>query len=106
MNLRNRWGTRVDPVPWLVVLALSFTVSFAWGPLYFLALGLSLPAGLLLSTVAFLAAAAASYHRFVHTLRPEFRREVPPEARFRRLLEAALIVAVALIGLTLPLALV
>jgi len=105
MQLRNRWGTPVDPVPWLVIVALSFTVSYAWGPIYFLSLGLSLSAGLVLSTIAFVAATLVSYHRFVLTMRPEVRRELPAQVRFRRLLEASLIGVVVLIGLVLPLTL-
>lgn len=44
--MRNRHGTPVDPVPFLVVSALGFTLSFAFGPIYVMEFGASLPPAL------------------------------------------------------------
>lgn len=98
MKLRNRRGTPVDPVPFLVVAAMAFLVSFSFGPIYCMALGLALEAALVVSTGVFLATTAAAYHRLVRTARPALRGEVPVEARLRRLFYAV-VLGVALIAL-------
>ena len=103
MKLTNRHGTPVDPVPFLVVASLAFLVSFSYGPIYCMALGLSLPPALAVSTLAFCLATSASYHRLVWTARPELRGEIPADQRFRRLVYAALVVGALLALLSLPL---
>jgi hypothetical protein len=103
VRLTNRHGTPVDPVPFLVVAALAFLVSFSYGPIYCMALGLSLPFALAVSTLVFCLAAGASYHRLVWTARPELRGEIPAEKRFRRLVYAALVGGALLALLALPL---
>ena len=103
VQLTNARGRPVDPVPFLVVAALAFLVSFSYGPIYCLELGLSLPAGLGISTGAFSVATGIAYHRLVRRARPDLRGEVPAEYRLRRIVYAAL-VCVALLGLlALPL---
>ena len=101
---RNREGTRVDPVPYLVVTGLAFLGCFSFLPLYLRAAGVDLRAALAGSGVVFASLAALAYHRLVWTARPTLRGEVPPERRLRRVLHAALVVAAVLVGLTLALA--
>jgi hypothetical protein len=100
VKLTNRHGTPVDPVPFLVIASLAFLVSFSYGPIYCMALGLSLPAALAVSGLAFSFATGAAYHRLVRTARPELAGEIPAEQRLRRLFYAT-IVAIALLALLL-----
>jgi low temperature requirement protein LtrA len=102
VKLTNRHGTPVDPVPFLVVAALAFLVSFSCGPIYLLALGLSLPTALAVSGVFFVLATGAAYRRMVLTARPELRGEIPAERRFRRLVYAAVVGVALLALLSLP----
>jgi len=103
MELRNRDGTPVDPVPFLVLAAMAFAVAYAFGPVYFGALGLGLHRALALSTGAFVGATALAFHRFVWTYRPATREEVPASSRFRRLVLAAVAAVLVLLALALPL---
>jgi hypothetical protein len=100
---RNRDGTSVDPVPFFVVASLAFLVAFSFGPVYAVAVGLSLPVGLSLSAGAFLAASAVAYRRLVRRARPALRAEVPPAHRLARLVYGALCLALLFVLLTLPL---
>lgn len=103
MELRNRRGTAVDPVPFFVVATMAFLVSFSYGPIYCQAIGLQGPTVVGVPAGAFLVATAVAYHRLVWTARPDLRGEVPPERRLARLLYAALVGTVILVGLSLPL---
>ncbi|UPW01726.1 hypothetical protein M0R88_06390 [Halorussus gelatinilyticus] len=103
MRPENRRGTPVDPVPFLVVAALGFLGCYSYGPAYLLTVGVELPAALALSTVAFLAATAVAYHRFVWLARPDLRGEVPPDLRLRRLFLGGLAVFGICALLALPL---
>lgn len=103
MQFTNARGRPVDPVPFLVVAALAFLVSFSYGPIYCMELGLSLSAGLGLSAAVFTIASALAYHRLVWRARPDLRGEIAAEDRLRAIVYAAL-VCVALGGLlALPL---
>lgn len=102
MRLRNRRGDPVDPVPFLVVTAMALAVAYAFGPIYCMALGLSLRASLGVATALFLGATAVAYARLVWTYVPEHRETVPAGDRFRRLLYAAVLLALALLALGLP----
>lgn len=102
MGLRNRDGRPVDPVPFGVVTGLALMLALSLGPLYGLAYGLSLPAGLAVSAGVFLATAVAAYHRLVRTARPAARGAATP-LRAQRLLYAGLAFAAVIVGLTLPL---
>jgi len=84
--MRNRHGTPVDPVPFLVVSALGFTLSFAFGPIYVMEFGASLPLALVVAGATTLTTAAVAYHRYVWTERPTLRGEIPAQDRFQRLL--------------------
>jgi|GEM_PF-1941241 len=77
MEVRNRWGTPVDPVPFLVVFGTAFASCYSFGPVYLLAFDVSVPTALGASTVVFALAVAGAYHRLVWTYRPEYREEVP-----------------------------
>lgn len=103
MKVHNRHGTPVDPVPFLVVSLLGFTVSYSYGPGYLLSFGFGIAEALVVSTAVFLAITAASYHRYVWTARPDLRDEFPPDVRFRRLYYAVLIGLGLLALLALPL---
>ena len=100
---RNRDGTRVDPVPFFVVVALAFLLTFSFGPVYAVAVGLSLPVGLSLSAGVFVAVSAAAYVRFVWQARPALRAEISPAQRLTQLLYAALCLGLLLVLLTIPL---
>ncbi|WP_256685392.1 hypothetical protein [Halococcus qingdaonensis] len=102
MKLTNRHGTPVDPVPFLVVSSLAFLMSFSYGPIYLLALGLSLPISITVSTILFVCATGTAYHQMVLTTRPELRGEIPPEQRLRRLVYAAAVLLALLALLSLP----
>jgi hypothetical protein len=103
VRLRNRDGTPVDPVPFLVVVAAAFLVAFSFGPIYAVAVGLSLPVGLSLSAGVFVVVSAGAYVRFVRQARPALRAEIPPDRRLARLLYGALGLALLLVLLSLPL---
>lgn len=103
MQLRNSRGTPVDPVPFLVVTATAFAVSYSYGPLYLMALGMELAAALLTCGAVVAAATAGAYHRYVWRARPDLRGEVPVAARLRRLFYGVLIGVGLLAGLALPL---
>ena len=99
----NRFGTPIDPVPFLVVAALGFLVCYSCGPIYLLSYGVGLSGALVLTTVAFVATTAVAYHRFVWTARPHLREEIPPTLRMRRIGLAVLAVCGLLVLLTIPL---
>lgn len=105
MRLRNRHGSRVDPVPFVVVVGLTFMISLSFGPLYGQALGLSLEAAIAASTVLFAVATVAAYHRQVWTARPELAREVPAAVRAERLFYLIPILASLVVALAIPLVL-
>lgn len=103
MALRNDRGTPVDPVPFIVVAATAFTVSYSYGPLYLMALGVDLPTALLACGVVAGTATVAAYHRYVRRARPDLRAELPVAARLRRFFYGVLLGMVILAGLALPL---
>ena len=100
--MQNRNGTPVDPVPFLVVSALGFTVSFSFGPLYVMEFGASLPLALAVAAAATAATAVAAYYRYVWTERPTLRGEVPAQDRFQRLLYGMLGGFLLVAALALP----
>ena len=103
MALPNRYGTPVDPVPFVVVSGLAFMLSFSFGPLYGLAFGLSLPTALAVSGIAFLLVAALAFYHQVWAARPTGETSVA--LRAEQLLYAALAFAVVVVAATLPLVL-
>ncbi|MFC7156421.1 hypothetical protein ACFQPA_13310 [Halomarina halobia] len=103
MKPSNRRGTPVDPVPFLVVCAFAFLLSFAFGPILSYEYGLRGPLVFVPPTVVFLAAVVVAYYRLVWTARPSLLGEVPAESRLVRLLYAVLVVFLLLGALSLPL---
>lgn len=103
MDVRNRWGTAVDPVPFLVVVFTSFATCYSFGPIYLLTFDVALPNALCATTVVFGGTVAAAYYRLVWTYRPAYREEVPAGARFRRLILATLAAVGIIALLSLPL---
>lgn len=101
--MQNRNGTPVDPVPFLVVTALGFTVSFSFGPIYVMEFGASLPLALAVAAGATGVTAAAAYYRYVWTERPALRGEVPAQDRFQRLLYGVVAGFLLVAALALPL---
>ncbi|WP_101298067.1 hypothetical protein [Halegenticoccus soli] len=103
MNPRNRRGTPVDPVPFLVVTALAFLVSFAFGPMYGRALGFPFSTAFGGSVAAFALLTAVAYYRLIWTARPDLRGEVPAQQRLLRLFYAMALLALLVLLLALPL---
>ncbi|MFP9192963.1 hypothetical protein [Natronosalvus vescus] len=103
MRLRNHEGTPVDPVPFLVVVGLTFMFVLSFGPLYGQALGAGLELSVGVSFALFLAVAFGSYYWQVWTARPETVGVVPASVRAVRLFYLMLVLAVLMIGLAIPL---
>ncbi|MFC4359760.1 hypothetical protein ACFO0N_17585 [Halobium salinum] len=103
MALRNREGTPVDPVPFLVATTLAFLVSFSYGPVYFLTFGLGLAESIVLTGFAFAGCVYGAYRRFVWNALPELRAELDPGLRIRRMVYAAVALCLLLLLLSIPL---
>lgn len=103
MDLTNRWGGAVDPVPFFVVVLTAFATCYSFGPIYLLSFDVDLPLALGASTVAYVAIVGTAYYRMVWTYRPTYREEVPAAARFRRLVLTTLAVTGLLVLLVMPL---
>ena len=105
MELRNRQGTPVDPVPFLVVAGLSFMLLLSFGPLYGQALGTSLEVAIAGSFGLFLAVVALAYYWQVWTARPRavHVQGVPVGIRAERLFYLMIVLAAIVVGLALPL---
>ncbi|WP_135302135.1 hypothetical protein [Haloarcula amylovorans] len=101
--IRNRNGTPVDPVPFLVVSGLGVAVSFSFGPIYVMEFGASLPFSLSIAGLVALGTAAVAYHRYVWTARPELRSEIPADVRLGRLLYGMVVGFFFVVALALPL---
>lgn len=99
MRPSNSDGVPVDPVPFLVVALLAGTVFVAFGPPYLMAFGVALWVAVALSVFAALVATAFAYHRFVWTMNPLSREEVPAAARYLRLLYAIVALVVVVLAL-------
>ena len=103
MHMQNKHGTPVDPVPFFVVVLGAFLVSYSYGPLYLMALGMGLGDSLLACGSVLTVATGVAHHRLVWTARPDLRAEVPAAVRFKRLFYAVLIGVATLALLALPL---
>lgn len=102
MPLRNKHGTPIDPVPFLVVALIGVTVTYSYGPLYLMELGLVLETALVVCTVFAAMVTGVAFHRYVWTARPELRAEVPVEYRLRRLIYGVAIGIAIIVLLSLP----
>jgi len=103
MRLENRWGSRVDAVPFAVVALTGLAICYSFGPVYLLTFGVTVPSALAASTGAYALVVVGAYYWLVWTYRPERRSEVPVGQRFRRLLLAMLAAVGLLVLLALPL---
>ncbi len=102
MRLRNRQGTPVDPVPFLVVVGLSFMLLLSFGPLYGQALGTSLDVAIAVSFGLFLSVSALAYYWQVWTSVPAAVDGVPASVRGERLFYLMGILAAIIVGLAVP----
>ena len=103
MHLRNRHGTPVDPVPFVVVVGLTFMVLLSFGPLYGRELGLALETAIVLSAALFAVAAVVAFYRQVWTFDPETNGTVPSVVRAERLFYLIPILTALIIALAIPL---
>jgi hypothetical protein len=103
LQLRNRRGEPIDPVPFGVSVGLGFMLAFSIGPIYGQAYGISTGASLGWSAGAFLVMTLIAYAQFVHRAPALNAGPLPPGPRFERLLYAAIGFGAVLVGITLPL---
>lgn len=103
MPLRNKHGTPIDPVPFLVVALLGVTVAYSYGPIYLTELGMMLGQALAICTGFAAIVTGWAYHRYIWTARPDLREEVPVDYRLRRLFYGVVIVIAGIVLLSLPL---
>jgi len=103
MEVRNRDGDPVDPVPFLVSVGISGMMTLSLGPLYGLAYGVPVARSVTVSAVVTAAVAAAAFHRLVWIAPPRWVT-IPPKIRFQRLWYLAIGFGLVLLGLTVPLA--
>lgn len=100
---RNRHGTPVDPVPFVVVTGLVTMLAVSFGPVYGISYGLSVSTSLVIAGVVSLLVAAGAYYQLVWLATPEAAGEVAVESRFLRLLYGGAALGAVLVALTLPL---
>ncbi|WP_247002360.1 hypothetical protein [Halosolutus gelatinilyticus] len=102
MRPRNRHGSPVDPVPFVVVSGLTVMLLLSFGPLYAQALGAPLDVSIGASLGLSLLAAVVAYYRQVWTARSELA-VVPAGVRAERLFHLMLVLAAISVGLAVPL---
>ncbi|MGM0606632.1 MAG: hypothetical protein ACQETB_13305 [Halobacteriota archaeon] len=85
MKLPNRGGETIDPVPFLVVASLTILVTFSFGPIYGLTVGLSLRTSLVGSGAIATLVIGVAYYRMVWTMTSAYREAMTAEARYVRL---------------------
>ncbi|MFA1609811.1 hypothetical protein [Halobellus rubicundus] len=100
MLARNREGEPVDPVPFVVVAGSAWLLCLSFGPLYLDAFAVPWPRGLAVSAAAALVATVWAHRRFVWTVDPAVRREIPADLRFRRLCYGMIVFGVVFLLLT------
>lgn len=104
MGLRNRDGDPVDPLPWITTVGLSFMLLFSIGPIYLQEYGLAFAPSMVVLAMLFVGVVVGGYWRYVYTVRPDIRAEIPPEIRLQRLFYAVLAGILLLLAVSLPLA--
>lgn len=102
MRLRNRDGSAVDPIPFVVIAGLGCMVLLSFGPIYVRALGASLSNAIAVSIALSAVFTAAAYYRYVWTTRPELHGHVSGTVRAKRLFYLMVALAVIIVGLSLP----
>ncbi len=103
MQLSNRDGVAVDPVPFVVIAGLAALFLLSFGPLYGQALGVPLSIGLAGSVALSAVAAVVAYYRQVWTARPDIEAELPAGLRAERLFHLMAVLAVVIVALSIPL---
>lgn len=103
MVFRNRHGTSVDPVPFVVTTLLLALIVLSWGPGYLLAFGVPLRDAIVVCCAVSAFAALGAYYRLVWTRRPDLEAFVTPRERLRHLAYLALAGALLIVLLTIPL---
>jgi len=103
--LRNREGTAVDAVPFIVTCGSTFLLLYSFLPLYLQALGLRMTLALGATTLVYGGVLVGAYYRQVYRVVPERRASVPAELRFRRLVYLMVITIALIVLLSLPLVL-
>ena len=103
MQLPNRDGVAVDPVPFVVITGMTALLLLSFGPLYGQALGVSLSAAVAGSIALSVAGALIAYYRQVWTVRPDIEAELPAGLRAERLFHLMAILTVVIIALAIPL---
>lgn len=103
MVFRNRDGTSVDPVPFVVTTLLLALILLSWGPGYLLAFGFSLPTAIGICGAVTVAVTVGAYYRLVWTRKPDLRELIAPGERVRHLAYIALAGALLLVLLAIPL---
>ena len=102
MRLRNRHGTPIDPVPFLVVVGLAFMLLLSFGPLYGQALGTSLDISIAVSVVSCRFVARLADYWQVWAARPQ-GPAVPAGIRAERLFYLMIVLAAIIVALAVPL---
>lgn len=103
MQLPNRHGSVVDPVPFVVTTGLTWMLLLSFGPLYGLALGVSLTVGFGVSTALGLGFTAGAYYYQVWSATPEIDSNLPSRLGAERFFYLIAVLAVVLAGLAIPL---
>lgn len=103
VRVHNKHGDRIDPVPFVVSVALAFMLAMSFGPVYGLSYGFSLVTAVGLSLLGFAGFVAVAYDQLVRSAPPRDAGPLPPGPRVERLLYAAIGIGVILVGLTVPL---
>lgn len=103
VHVHNRHGERIDPVPFLVTVGLTFMLTLSLGPLYGLSYGLTLASSLALSTLAFAGTVVVAYYQLVRFAPAIDAGPLPTGPRVERLFYAGIALGVVFVALTLPL---
>lgn len=103
MEVRNRDGDPIDPVPFAVSAGILAMLTLSLGPLYGLAYGVPVGRSIAISVGVTVVLCAATFHRLVWAAPPQWIT-VPAGVRFQRLCYLAVAFGLVLIGLSLPLA--
>jgi len=103
MDVPNRDGVAVDPVPFVVVAGLAVLLLCSFGPLYGQALGMALSTALAVSVGLSAVATVVAYYCHIWTVHPEIEAELPAGPRAERLFHLMVVLGVLIVGLAIPL---
>lgn len=103
MQLPNRDGVAVDPVPFVVIAGMASLLLCSFGPLYGQALGMRLSTAVACSIGLSVVAAVIAYYRQVWSVSPDIEAELPAGLRAERLFHLMAVLTVVIVGLAIPL---